>query len=677
MIKKAKKLLLTTLTVLFSFALLAGGTGCNISQDNPEPAVEYTLTVSLETLTLSIFEEGEVKAIAKQDGEIVADAEIEWSSSATSVATVSEGIVVAVSCGNSEITATWQGKTAKCSVVVEDDGIVPELKVSESEIGLQLLMTSNPYKVRPSVFYKDEEHDTSSASFTYSIATEKQSIATVNAEGYVTPVGTGTATLTVSAEWKGYSGAGMQKNIVITVVNDVQTSITGEVNELSLFNGTLGGRSYSNTTTFTATVQLNDEVLANPNIVWHSTKENVAVVENGVITALTKGETEIYYTYNDGEKEYLSDYIKVRTFPVELTLSQNLGEVVLNSNAEEVTTDYVFSYDSFDEQANTVTKAITETGEELRAAYDKTTKKLTIYNNKIEGTADEYIQGVIGPQDGGEYVLTIYTQENVYYTTKINVVSREITTVEGLTAFFDSYKEGALTDDATNVTYGTYVTLGADIENFTRSKAIQTDLQTYFKGTFDGRGHAIKIDQSKEMWYKWGFFGRNVSQDAVIKNTAFIGLLKNSSSGGGLAHVLAGSVDNCYVEITMNGTSNAQGGVCYVCDGIITNTIVNVTASASTNIANKGAICHTNRSKGADLTTCFSIGVTGKIEYSEANTKNAINLVCPKTGEIAADLLKQKIGTALPTSYNSYWTLTDSTLTFGATQLLTFTVSQS
>lgn len=655
MMKKEKKIVLTTLTMLFGFALLAGGAGCKTT-------VEYTFTVSQESLTLNLFEEAEVEAIAKQDGAIVKDAKIEWSSSADSVATVSDGLVEAVSCGNAEITATWQGKTATCSVVVEDDGSKPILQVSESEIGLQLLMTDKPYKIIPNVFFKDENHNTSSATFIYSIAENEQSVATVNAEGYVTPVGVGTATLTVSAQWKGYS-EGMKKDVEITVANHVETSITANVTDLSLFNGTIDGQSYSNTTTYTGAVQLNGEPVANAELEWHSTNENVATVEEGVVAALVEGETQIYYTYNDGEKDYLSDYVKVRTFPVQLTLTESLGEIVLIRNANAVTTDYVLSYDEFAEQASTVTKAVTATGEQIRASYDKTNKQLTINH--------EDVQDVIAPQDGGEYALTIYTEEKVQYDVKAMIISREITTKAGLTAFFDSYTEGATTDSEANVTYGTYVTLGADIDGFTRNKAIQTEKTTFFKGTFDGRGHAIKIDQSQEMWYTWGFFGRDIGTGAVVKNTAFIGLLKNSKSGGGLAHVLAGTVDNCYIELTLNGSTNAQGGVCYMNDGTITNTIVNVTASASTKTDNKATICYQDRSKGADLTTCFSIGVTDKIIYSEAKTKDSTKLALDANG------LKEKIGTSLPASYNTYWTLTESALSFGATQVLTFTIAQS
>lgn len=659
MMKKEKKIVLTTLTMLFSFALLAGGAGCK-KEKEPEPTVEYTFTVSQETLTLNLFEEAEVGAIAKQDGAIVKDAKIEWSSSADSVATVSDGLVEAVSCGNAEITATWEGKTATCSVVVEDDGSKPILQVSEAEIGLQLLMTDAPYKVRPNVFFKDENHNTSSATFTYSIAENEQSVATVNAEGYVTPVGVGTATLTVSAEWKGYS-EGMKKDVEITVANHVQTSIVSDVTNLSLFNGTIGGQSYSNTTTYTGAVQLNGEAVENTELVWHSTNESVATVVDGVVTALTEGETQIYYTYNDGEKDYLSDYVKVRTFPVQLALAESLGEIVLIRNASAVATDYVLDYDAFDAQASTVTKAITANGAQLSASYDKTNKQLILSNADVQENITE--------QEGGEYDLTIYTQENVYYDVKVMIISREITTKAGLTAFFNSYTEGATEDSESNVTYGTYVTLGADIEDFTRNKAIQTDLTTFFKGTFDGRGHAIKIDQSEEMWYKWGFFGHDIGTGAVVKNTAFIGLLKNSSSGGGLARVLAGTVDNCYVELTMNGSDNAQGGICFKNAGTITNTIVNVTSSASTDTSNKATLCNTGAAgSNTDFKTCFSIGIEGKVVFSASAAEKTDNLA------FNADALKTLIGTALPTSYNSYWTYTTSGLSFGTTQVLAFTV---
>ena len=97
----------------------------------------------------------------------------------------------------------------------------------------------------------------------------------------------------------------MKKEIAITVSNEVEATITGEETDLSLFNGTIEGNSYTNTTTFAGVVKYNGNKLTNPELVWHSTNEEVATVEDGVVTALTQGETQIYYTYNDGEDEFL------------------------------------------------------------------------------------------------------------------------------------------------------------------------------------------------------------------------------------------------------------------------------------------------------------------------------------------------------------------------------------
>jgi hypothetical protein len=122
----------------------------------------------------------------------------------------------------------------------------------------------------------------------------------------------------------------------------------------------------------------------------------------------------------------------------------------------------------------------------------------------------------------------------------------------------------------------------------------------------------------------------------------------------------------------MKGTTSKQGGAFYRNSGNITNTIVNVKASAATETAKQGTFCYdADSSTGIDYTTCFSIGVEGKVIYS------AVNKEADTTLKYNADGLKELIGTALPTSYSSYWTYTDTELKFGNTTLLTFTVAQS
>ena len=676
--KNEKKLLLTTLTMAFSFALLAGGAACNKEEPEPTPSVEYTLTVSPETLTLNLFEESEVEAVAKQDGVVVNGASIVWSSSATNVATVEDGVVESVSCGTTTITATWEGKTATCNVVVADDGTKPTLQVSESEVGLELWATDVAHKLNPKVFYKDAAHDTSSATFTYSIAAGGESVATVNAQGYVTPVSAGTTTLTISATWKGYSGEGMTKEVPITVVNSVETALTAEAEELYVFNGTIGEQSYSNTTTCAGVVTLNGQAVANPELTWYSTNESVATVEEGVVTALAVGETKIYYTYNDGKDEYMSEEVDVKVLPVQISLAKSLGEIALikdvdaENAAAEVTADWVLAYDGFAEQAATVTKAVTADDKELRVSYDKTNKQLTIYNDKVRGTADAYMQGVLGVQDGGEQTLTIYTQENVVYEAKVTVISREITTAQGLTAFITSYKGDttALEDESAFSTYGTYTILGADIT--TNSMAAAKNSR--YAGTFDGRGHSITYTGDPFLGSR-GAFASVIQKSATIKNTAFIGLNVGDTAAGGLARSLFGVVDNCYISVKLQGVEAQTGGVCWNSVGTIKNTIVNVIESASTSTTKKGTIC--SKTTGViDYDTCFSIGVEGKVVYSDATAQDDAKNVAINVA-FSADGLKELIGATLPSTYNSYWTLTDTALSFGGTQVLTFTATQS
>ena len=664
--KKNKKVLLTSLTMLFSFALLVGTASCK--EPTPEPVVEYTLTLSQDSLNLNLYEEAELEAVAKQDGTVVTDAKIEWTSSAASVASVADGVVESVSVGNAEITATWQGKTATCSVVVADDGSKPVLTVSEAETGLQLLMTDDAYQLNPKVFFKDDKHDTSSAKFTYAIATGGESVATVNAQGQVTPVAKGTTKLTVSAQWKGYTES---KEITITVDNEVETTITATQTDISLFNGTIGTQTYSNTSTFTGAVLFNGEAVADTALTWKTSDADVASVNGGVVTALDEGEAEIWFEYNDGETTHVSDKITVHTHPVELTLTDSLGEIVLIDDTTTATADFTLDGTAFATNARTVTKAVTKDGEELRASFDTTNNKLVLANDKVQGTADDYMQGVIGMKNGGIQTLTVYTEEFVRYEVTVNVVSRMIKTVDGLTAFFNDYASDTATleDVTAYASYGMNVVLNDDVSTAT------TAGMHYYAGTLDGRGHTITYT-GDALTTKQGFLGVALAESGTVKNTAFVGLKSGSQTqAAGLIKAVYGVVDNCYVDVEIGHASRAQGGVCWVLFGTgkVKNTIVKTTvATGIDTVSGKGTICNDNRN--GVIENCYSIGVEGKIvnNYVKLNKEDGTDNT---NVTFTADGLKALIGTGLPASYNSHWTFTDTELKLGNNTLFTFTAS--
>lgn len=389
--------------------------------------------------------------------------------------------------------------------------------------------------------------------------------------------------------------------------------------------------------------------------------EGITISEDGLLSVAENApnaEVVIKAVSPYSDDIYVTKTISVLNL-IESEIEQSLGEIVLKKDNVALTDDYTLSIASI---SGTISKIQTaKTGAQIRFTPNETT--ITLNN------AD--VQSAITAQDGGEFGLVIYTDTHKYQA-KVNVVSMEITTADGLTAFLSSYATSTA-EDETNPSYGTYTVLGADIDDYVIPSGTASKSNTaVYCGMFDGRGKTIGFAEkngTKANAIYRGFFGNKIAGPAMIKNTAFIGITAGSASGG-LARTIATTnevaVDNCYIEISLNMGGSAGGGVCYnASSNIISNVIVNVVGSTSTSTTNKGAICVAG---GDKITNCFVIGVADKVVYTTVQSGTGItdNLY------YSADALKTGIGATLPNGFNNHWKYTESGLSFGDTQVLAF-----
>lgn len=202
---------------------------------------------------------------------------VNWSSSNTTVATVSNGgLITAKSAGTATITcraADGSGKYATCKVTVEP------YKVYVTSISLN--KTSATLDKGASVQL--------SASVSPSTATDKSvrwtsdntSVATVSSNGLVTAKSAGNATITCRAQ----DGSGKYATCLITVKEAVEpTSITLDKSKASLTEG--------ETLQLTATVSPEDAT--DKAVKWTSDNTDVATVDgNGLVTAKSIGTANI------------------------------------------------------------------------------------------------------------------------------------------------------------------------------------------------------------------------------------------------------------------------------------------------------------------------------------------------------------------------------------------------
>ena len=138
----------------------------------------------------------------------------------------------------------------------------------------------------------------------------------------------------------------------------------------------------------------------------------------------------------------------------------------------------------------------------------------------------------------------------------------------------------------------------------------------------------------------------------VIKNLAIINATHTASNVGLLLNQHNGKVENVFVSGLM--ASRSVINVCYA-SGKISNVIVDVEKVAS--VTYTGAVVRTLQ---GTATNCYATSDTFTTTY-HTSTGTATNCEFEATN---AELLVYFNGT-LPTGFNSYWTISNGSLSFG------------
>ena len=244
-----------------------------------KPKVYPATGVSLDKTAATLYE-GETETLtATVAPDNATDKSVTWTSSAPEVATVdATGKVTAVKAGTATITVTTTdgGKTATCTITV---------KAHVSGVSLD--------KTAATLF--EGETETLIATVAPDNATDKSvtwsssaaDVATVDANGKVTAVKAGAATITVTT-----TDGGKTATCEVTVKAHV-ASVSLNKTTLTL---TAGGSE-----TLTATVAPDNA--ADKSVTWSSSAPEVATVdENGKVTAVKAGTATITVTTTDGGK---------------------------------------------------------------------------------------------------------------------------------------------------------------------------------------------------------------------------------------------------------------------------------------------------------------------------------------------------------------------------------------
>ena len=469
------------LVLLACFAMM-GFAGCGDQPDTPDPTnptespVEQYIELNQSQITLD--KANDCTLLANVVG--ISDAVV-WTSSDETVATVENGKVVALAVGEAEITATAGAFSAKCTVVVVDNGVVPAMSDFDGE--LELLKGKN-LDAAPVILFAGSEKDSADAQLTYTVA--DPSVATIDEDGIITALKVGTTTFTVSGSFRGIEMLPIEGTIVVK--SDIL--ITMNNLEVNIYASNPDG-SYATQSQLAGAVYINGQLKEDATLVWGTEDASLVAVDNGLVTAKRAGSTKVTVTYtaDDGEVVKVSINVNVQRPVVKL---DGLVEFDL-SDANGTSTMDLGEYASFVNGKFTGFYDITKSNREeiAGASYNG---KLSLPNSSLT------------------------KHGNRRYALESDVISIEFDAL-AITKKIYNFEDLASIAVSGNVLDGYYV-LADDIYcNGQHVHLVGTwtdQTTTGFIGTFDGRGHIIdgfNGESNRGLFYCTGA--------GVIKNVAF------------------------------------------------------------------------------------------------------------------------------------------------------------
>ena len=518
---------------------------------------------------------------------------LKWYSSNTKVAKVnSSGKVTAVGPGKARIKVkTNNGKTASCLVTVK---LVP---VSGVRLKLDRLLLKKDYKTKLSAVILPSY--ASDKSVTWSSSDE--SIVTV-ANGEVTGIEEGTAVITVT------SSNGKEASCEVTVV-----SPDTEIPDI-LLDRKMMEIETEKTGTLEASIVAPEGT--DKTVLWESTRPDVAVVKDGVITAKKVGYTTIIARTVFNTVATCS--VRVKLPPVAVTkITLDQSKVYLNPN-----------------YSDTKTAALT-----VKFTPSNATDKSVTWKSADESVA-VVKDGVVLARKIGTTTITATTTNGKTAVCQVIVETgpKRIGSVQDLIRISKELGADYILTCDLNLSEQSWTPIGEYTEGF--------------YGTFDGNGHKITGMQITA----GGECGLFSSLRGTVKNLTLNGSIRVDANrselyaGGICGNLSGGTIENCKVSVDLY-CSNEKGGDTAIFCGGIAGRVSNGTIRGSLSyglvdaevkgsgslIVNAGGVAG-YVSDNSSIITCGSTGnVLGKATPN--NPDQAVRVECGgAAGETASDV---------------------------------------
>ena len=311
---------------------------------------------------------------------------VTYTSSNEAVATVSaKGVITAVKGGTATITVKSKegNKTAKCKVTVNEPVTGVTLSKTEDTLFVGAKLTLKATVAPEDAYNKAVKWYTSD-----------KTVATVDG-GKVTAVAPGKATITVKT-----TDGSFKATCTVTVLRKAEKV---ELSESAI--------TINKGATFTLVEKVLPEDSHNKNVTWKSSDEKIAVVNNGTVSGIERGEAVITVTTEDGS---FTAECKVKVNEPVTSVKLNKNELTLHNGESETLTA-------------TVLPEIADNKTVIWSSSDD--KVVSVKGGKITGLSKGTAIVTVKTEDGGLLdMCNVTVKQNV---TEIKVKSETYTVHEG------------------------------------------------------------------------------------------------------------------------------------------------------------------------------------------------------------------------------------------------------
>ena len=514
-----KNLLKSILFLVLSFLMAVAFTGCDCKGCNDEDAggpapSPINLYFSADEINLTLDESRLLYVFI--NGVSQDPSEVQFGSENPNVVTINEkGEVLGFAPGSANVTATIQGKTAKCLVNVDLLGLSPEIVFDNADYSKYdkiAIALGDELDMAAKVSFNGKIFD--DAVFTYEFADEE--LGYISGSKFIANKKEGEFEIIVKANWRGVNVE--EKVIKVALTNSLSIAVNGEPFTTIKTTAVVLDKAGSITTnTFNFEVVVTDRISDEPlpiNVVLDEEYDDIISYDssNDTVTTIGKGIAfiDVYSKELDGSNGPLLRSVKIVVNPY-IFEEEKANEVYLFDAA-----DGVFDVESIFGTNTKIAGAEFIDRELILSANDEGAVLGVTTDGKVVPTA-EYVN-VYNKQYG--------------YKIQIKAYGKIVDTPEDLLWFNFSSNGKDYNYNSTNPNVKTldgYYIMTKDIDmsgvDFNKLPKIedigyQNEVRTGklatlgFKGTFDGQGHSINNMQGTV----GGIFG---ILNGTVKNVAF------------------------------------------------------------------------------------------------------------------------------------------------------------